>query len=246
MKSQFYAFGLIVCALGTAQAAPAVVAKTAEPLAEIAPLSAQNGLKVSISATSQSGNQMPTIALHHGDPHINVVLQNTSSKPIQIFQEWNSWGYYNLILEISAIDSKTMGVPLRIGRGAGVWFANVPSSDIIGPGEAIVREARLWVPPETLTPTTKPTNVFGPFFANFPLPTSTTPRQITMRAVFSNSNDRSGSGSSGYKGVVWTGRIASAFQTYIVRWGDAAKSSAELSPPPVKRDDALPLWPSRR
>jgi len=90
---------------GTAHAAPKAVPAIAEPLSQ------KDGLQVSI------GN----IELRPSDPHIDVVLQNNSDKPIDIFNEGNSWGFNNLTLEVRRINGKVLTAPLLVARGYVPW-----------------------------------------------------------------------------------------------------------------------------
>ncbi len=99
--------------LGTAvvQAAPVAKPVAAPVVAE--PLAEKDGLKVSIGEAN--------LELRQGDPHISVVLQNSSSKPINVFQEWNSWGAYNLTLEITSVDGRVLDKPLVVTNGGMAW-----------------------------------------------------------------------------------------------------------------------------
>lgn len=186
---------------GTAHAAPKAVPAIAEPLSQ------KDGLQVSI------GN----IELRPSDPHINVVLQNTSDRPINIFNEENSWGFLNLSLEITVVDNKILAEPLIVSREQRVWRGNVFSFQTIAPGEAIVREMRLPALEQSLDSTAPATSKkvsFPPvFYEDFPVPTQHKRRQITMRAVFANDDSISDGGKT-----AWTGHIASPFKDYNVFW----------------------------
>lgn len=221
------------------QAAPVVAPDAALP-------AESSGLKISISPTFTSDNSDSSIALHHNDPHINVVLQNTSDKPIRVYQDWNSWGYYNLTLQITSVDGKKLDKPLNIGRGPGMWLANTASTDIIEAGQAMVREVRLNLPPEVFAPKPQfseqdtdaksPLSFHSPnsrfsfsipkfglsFGANsniyfgFPFPPPDNSRTLTVRALFSN-DDAKGTGGKDTK-QIWTGNIASPLKDYRVFW----------------------------
>lgn len=193
---------LLGLGVGAAQAAAVV-----EPLAE------KDGLKVSIGENN--------IELRRSDPHISVVLQNTSSKPMNVFQEWNSWGAYNLTLEVTSIDGKVLDNPLVVGKGGMIWKANIPSAETIAPGDVLVREVRLQVSKHLLDPSVPETaddlNPRGPFYWGFPVPKVDERRRVTMRAMFANDDPHSDTGME--RRVVWTGRIASPFKDYTVCWG---------------------------
>ena len=181
---------LLSLGAGAAQAAPVAAPVVAEPLAE------KDGLKVSIGS----------IELRPSDPHINVVLQNTSSKPIIIYDDWNSYGFWNLALEITSIDGKILDKPLFVQRTRHMaWSRNGPTTESISPGAAIVREVRLHLPDQKLRP-------HGQFYWDFPFPSESSFREVSMRAVFANDDNQSGGGK------VWTGRIASPWKDYKLYW----------------------------
>ncbi len=184
---------LLGLSVGAAQAAPAGISVGAPDI----PIAEKDGLKVSIGS----------IELRPNDPHINVVLQNTSAKPINLFSEGNSWGYNNLTFEITKVDGKVLDKPLIVARDYVPWRANMLSYQVIDPGEAIVREVRLQVPETNGV-------IRRNFYGNFPFPSQGTQSQITMRAVFGNDDSNS------YKGKKhWTGRIASPFKSYNIFLG---------------------------
>jgi len=192
---------LIFLCFGTAHAAPKAAPVVVEPLPE------KDGLKVSIGS----------IELRPSDPHINVVLQNTSDKPINIFNDGNSWGFNNLTLEVREVDGKVLTAPLLVARDYVPWRGNVLSFQTIESGEAIVREVRLQVPQNALDSTAPITGAGEPlrrgFYGNFPAPIRGSRSRITMRAVFGDSE------SITYEGKkAWTGAIASPFKGYNVYW----------------------------
>ena len=201
---RFVSLGLLALlglSVGAVNAAPVAAPVVAEPVAE------KDGLKVSIGS----------IELRSNDPHINVVLQNTSAKPINLFSEGNSGGYNNLTLEITKVDGKVLDKPLIVARDYVPWRANMLSYQVIDPGEAIVREVRLQVPKQVLDPSAPATDsertLRRDFYGNFPAPTQGSQRQITMRSVFANDD------SNNYEGKKhWTGRIASPLKDYTVFW----------------------------
>ncbi|BCM93695.1 hypothetical protein IAD21_05586 [Abditibacteriota bacterium] len=167
-----------------------------------------DGLKISISPTAK-GNGGNAIKLLPKDPQINVVLQNTSSKPLNIFEEWNSWGAYNLTLKVTKIDGKVLQKPLIISNLQTAWLKNFDSVETIQPAKAITREVHLQVPTESLNPRR--------LYGKFPFPKEGHSSQITMSAVFANDDPKSDT--SREKKVVWTGKIASPPTNYRVYWG---------------------------
>jgi len=74
---------------------------------------------------------------------LHVIIENLTDQPQNHFEEWNSWGYGNLTVEWTA-DGKTGTVK----KVPGSWDRNGPSTVILQPGEALVREisfdSKLW------------------------------------------------------------------------------------------------------
>jgi len=70
------------------------------------------------------------------DRPLRVIIENVSDKPQQHFDEWNSWGYFNLTLEWTDASGKT-GTVRKVARS---WTRNFPSTTTLKPGEALVRE----------------------------------------------------------------------------------------------------------
>ena len=67
---------------------------------------------------------------------IQVVIENTSDNPQAHFDEWNSWGYYNLTLAWTDRKGNT-GVVEKVPNN---WDKNAASTTILKPGDALVRE----------------------------------------------------------------------------------------------------------
>lgn len=99
-----------------------------------------------------------------------------------------------------------------------MWLENYPSTETIGPGETLVREVLLYIPPKILNPTAPESAVFPPgsLYFEFPFPPRGERRQITLRTVFyvHEENFRF----QGGKLNVWTGKIASPPLDYQVSW----------------------------
>jgi hypothetical protein len=75
---------------------------------------------------------------------LHVIIENISEKPQSHFEEWNSLGYGNLTLEWRDANGKTGNVAKVPGR----WDRNGPTTVVLEPGEALVREisfdSKLW------------------------------------------------------------------------------------------------------
>lgn len=208
MKTSLFGLASLFFALTAARAQPSPQLEM--PVALPAEL---GGLKISIAPTFRRPDSS-AIELHKGDPHINVVLQNVGDKPISLYEEWNSWGAFNLSLEISAIDGKPLEKPLVISKGMMVWLANLASTETLNVGAVAVREVRFHLPRQILDPTAPATNenmiAFGPFYADFPFPPANDSRTLTMRAVFRNADAKTK--------PVWSGQIASPLTQYRFFW----------------------------
>jgi hypothetical protein len=70
--------------------------------------------------------------------HLTVILENTSDKPIELYDSWNSWGWYNVKLEWQTKDGKGTVRPVQRA-----WTQNSPTVTEVPPGGAIVREVDL-------------------------------------------------------------------------------------------------------
>jgi hypothetical protein len=75
---------------------------------------------------------------------LHVIIENVSDKPQKLFEEWNSWGYDNLTLQWTDAQGKTG----KVAKVPGFWTVNYPSTVVLQPGEAIVRDIsfdpKLW------------------------------------------------------------------------------------------------------
>lgn len=213
---------LLGLGVGAAQAAPVAAPVVAEPLAE------KDGLRISISATHFRPDPKPpigfgngrfagptpedSIAIHPGNPQINVVLQNVSSQPINIISEGNSWGAELVTLEITEIDGKAVNPPLIVRRRGLGWGGNSLGTETIPPGEAIVREVRF--PP--LGSTDKYPNAW--LYRDFPLPEEGAQKRLTIRAVFSHDTDIDLKDYGREGTSLFKGKIASPSLSYTLGW----------------------------
>lgn len=239
--SRLFVFAGLLVGAASIQAAPTVAPDTALP-------AESSGLKISISPTVARDESELGIILHRGDPHLNIVLQNTSDKPIWIFNDGNSLGYNKLALQVTAIDGDTLDKPLEIKCAIRSWMANFITTDVIEAGQVIVREMRFNLPPEVFAPKPPvstsdssmdaklslhspdhvpnsrlsfPTANFGMnsnVYFGFPFPSPNDSRTLTIRALFSNDIAKFDEGDKKLESV-WTGNIASPLKDYRVFWG---------------------------
>ncbi len=138
--------------------------------------------------------------------HFNVVITNNTDKPINLWREWCSWGYYNLTFE--ALDAN--GKKHTIAKGPMSWTRNFPSSMTIPPRKHRVIDVYLnlvtakgrgsgWKMDSLLKATGGSDKRY---------------RTIRMRPVFQIRPDDD---TKAHK--IWTGKVTGEYQTYkmIVR-----------------------------
>ncbi len=66
---------------------------------------------------------------------LSVVLFNQGDKPLHLWKDWCSWGWYNLEFEVTTKDGKKE----RLCKGLKDWCMNYPDFWTIGPKQALVR-----------------------------------------------------------------------------------------------------------
>lgn len=123
--------------------------------------------------------------------HFYVVATNLSRRPIKLWRDWCSWGYFNLSFQATDRDGRRYIAKKRL-RG---WDKNYPDAMIVPPGDHMVFEVTI---DETLWQDA-PWPVAGPLFE---------PKIVRMKAVYEVQVD----GQAREHGV-WTGRITSPEET---------------------------------
>ena len=56
--------------------------------------------------------------------HFHVVIENDSKETVRLWEEWNSWGYFNLTFELFDTTGKSLG---EIQKKPTLWTRNFPS-----------------------------------------------------------------------------------------------------------------------
>ncbi|MCW3072070.1 MAG: hypothetical protein JWO44_1960 [Bacteroidetes bacterium] len=163
---------------------------------------ADKGLSLSIIPFSYAEMIMPNvrpkpaadtawIQLYGADYRFHVLLQNNSGKPINIWQEWNSWGYFCLSFEVTYPDGTTE-IASKTKRG---WDKNFASAQTIAPGGYYVFDvtfdSKTWI--------------------NSPLKKSPDRTICKLKALYQVTESPE---SKEYN--VWTGKVASATADYII------------------------------
>ncbi len=164
---------------------------------------------------------LPTRSLHLSPtaPHLIVAIQNVSPQSIKIWDEGSSWGFSNLTLEIDAMRGKLLPDLIKVERKRDLWLANEPIPSILTSGEMVMREITLE------RPNIKggdPSQIPWPY-KGFPLALIETNDNMTvppsstlrMRAIF-----RVGTDARSKQEGVWTGKVVSPVNDYVIYWTD--------------------------
>lgn len=154
----------------------------------VGPLSAQEGyavaLAVRIAPTGHTEVGGRAITLFDPSQHFAVVVTNIGKKPVRLWREWCSWGYFNLYFE--ATDEKGARVVVR--KNPREWTKNFPDWMIIPPGDHMVVDV-------TFDATT---------WGSAPLPEPGQNRTVSLRAVYESTD-----GEDAKENKVWTGKVSS-------------------------------------
>ncbi len=190
--------------------APKLVEKRAQKPAKKPPFSIDVAIplrnkssRIRINSNSKSINNIRS--------HFNVVLTNNTDKPIKLWQEWCSWGYYNLSFEI--IDAT--GKKHTLTKGDMVWTANFPDTLTIPPHKHRVIDVYFDPTPQSgVGSGWKMDSLLKAIKVN------RNNRDIKMRPVFQIMPDND---SKEHK--VWTGSIKGEYQEYNIFVARNAKPS---------------------
>lgn len=88
---------------------------------------------VSIELSLPHGHSLKYFGLCWDKNPVDVIIRNNTNSMIHFYENWNSWGYYNLHFKIETHDSL-----YTISRTRKVWFRNFPSYHSINPDESLV------------------------------------------------------------------------------------------------------------
>lgn len=126
-------------------------------------------------------------------PRFHVLLYNPTDKPLRLFQEWNSWGYFGLSFDITYPDGRVVHSE-KEPRG---WDKNFPSTLTVAPYGCYVFEV-------TFDPT---------IWTNSLLLEKSGPhgRACRLQAIYSIA-----SGPDALEEGAWTGTIRSEERPYLV------------------------------
>jgi hypothetical protein len=79
------------------------------------------------------GDYAKTLFVGSEDNPVSVIFRNNTDSVTRMYEDWNSWGYYNISFEITTKDSTY--IVRKKQRG---WWKNFPSYHRIDPGESLV------------------------------------------------------------------------------------------------------------
>lgn len=137
------------------------------------------------------------ISLYNPDQQkFHVLLTNNSEKPIRIWREWCSWGYFSLSFKIELADGKV----LYPKKQRTAWDKNFPDSMEIPPHGHAVFEVNF----------TNDSSKLG-YWSDSPLNLTTTPITFKMTALFSIQESPH---TKEHK--VWTGSIQSKCEEFTL------------------------------
>lgn len=190
-----------------------------------ASLSRIPALAVSIALRSNmDGETKRVIDLRSKDPILDVVIQNVSNQPQEIWEEGVPDGRWGLSFEITAIDGITLPKARVVQRGGRIWSGTgnmyLPPMTL-GPGETLVREAQFAtyggranefaVRPDgkVIIPSG---GSGGDSYWGIPRPEKGDQVHISIRAVFESGKSFFGKTDKD----VWEGRIVSPIVDYTV------------------------------
>ena len=157
-------------------------------------------LRVEIVPHVSSVQRMPSILLWESGDHFHVVLTNISKRPVRLWREWCSWGYFNLSLESRDREGKTLSVSKRERD----WDRNYPDWMELLPGDSTVfnvgLEPKVWMNSPIAVPAAGKTHK----------------AVIRLRAVYNVRDDE-----DARREGVWVGRVSSPEIDYQFTWSDS-------------------------
>nr|WP_294860945.1 hypothetical protein [uncultured Fluviicola sp.] len=89
--------------------------------------------KMSIELSISHTREFPYIANCSDLKKVNVIIHNNTDNPQYFYEDWNSYGYYNISFEIKTKDSI-----YEVVRPQKLWYRNFKSHFILNPNESLV------------------------------------------------------------------------------------------------------------
>lgn len=88
--------------------------------------------ELSVSIAVPARDSIRSIDVRNPGSHFNVVVTNRTIRDLQLWETWNSWGYYNLSFEVLDEDGN---VKYSITKRPRAWTINGPTWVVVRPGE---------------------------------------------------------------------------------------------------------------
>lgn len=120
-----------------------------------------------------------------------VVLTNVSDRPVRLWREWCSWGYFSLSFVVTGEDGKSVAVRKK-SRG---WDKNYPDATIVPPGDHFVFRV----------------SFDDAIWQDSPLPERGRSRTVQLKAEYAVESDEQSE-----KLGVWTGRASSPEDRFTI------------------------------
>jgi beta-lactamase regulating signal transducer with metallopeptidase domain len=92
----------------------------------------EDAKQISVSIAVPARDSIRSIDIRKPGSHFNVVVTNRTNRELQLWEAWNSWGYYNLSFEV--LDDEG-NVQYSITKKPRSWTVNAPTWITIKPGE---------------------------------------------------------------------------------------------------------------
>ncbi|GAA4362923.1 hypothetical protein GCM10023185_31240 [Hymenobacter saemangeumensis] len=171
----------------------------------------QQGLTLTIipHAYPNIVRQQDIISIADSSSHFHVLLTNTSAQPINIFEEWNTWGYYNLFFELTYPDGRKK----TVSKGAENWYRNFPSTTVIPAGRSFVFDVNF-----------DNDSTHRPYWYNSVLNEKGYSTECRMRAIYHCEDSE-----IAHKKRAWTGTLTSETRDYIFYHLDPALAAQKVS-----------------
>jgi hypothetical protein len=146
-------------------------------------------LQIAIALPQNRHNER-VLSYSGGKKQFHVIVNNATDMPKRIWQEWCSWGYFALSLELTGNSGETWTVKKKTR----VWFRNYPDYWTLGPHESLVLDVEF---------------ADGNVWDGFPRPQGVS-QKFKMRAVFEIRPEEYSREHS-----IWTGRAVSKAEEYV-------------------------------
>ncbi len=147
---------------------------------------------------------------------IYVLISNVSSQTQRVFQQWNSWGAYNIELEVADVEGNKLGT---IRNGKMGWALNGPGFDTVAPREHLLYPVSFG--------RDQPWNVQGEALEKL----ASDGGQNIWHKVRMRANYNVKASPESKKLGIWTGQVMSPFYDYELRFLNAPIGDSQRAEP---------------